>query len=94
MPETRKLNGIIFARSKRANKKYQATLPNGKIVHFGDKRYQQYHDKIGFYASLNHGDETRRKNYRTRHRGTVTKSGKAAYTVKYSPEWFAYNYLW
>ena len=71
--------------STRKHKKYAATLPNGKVVHFGDKRYQQYKDKIGKYAQLDHGDLSRKEAYYKRH-------GKEA--TLYSAKWFAHKYLW
>lgn len=69
----------------KGNKKYTAILPNGRRVSFGDKRYQQYYDKIGVYSWLNHYDKKRRALYRARH-GTNPK--------KYSAGWFALKYLW
>jgi hypothetical protein len=71
--------------------KYVAVLMNDETgrqvkVPFGDKRYQQYHDKIGYWKELDHGDTQRRRLYRIRHAGEEKK--------KYSPGWFAWNYLW
>jgi hypothetical protein len=66
-------------------KKYYA-LVNGKKVYFGDSRYQQYEDKMGYYSHLDHHDEKRRENYKKRH----TKD-------RFNPEsagWFADNVLW
>ena len=41
--------------SKAKNKKYSVYVkgPTGKIklIHFGDKRYGQYHDKLGHYKN-------------------------------------------
>ena len=45
---------ITFEKSKVKNKKYAAILPNGKIVNFGDKRYQQYEDRTPLKLSLIH----------------------------------------
>jgi hypothetical protein len=59
----------------KGNKKYIALLKNketGKIkkISFGDKRYQHYHDKVlKVYSHLNHYDEKRRSNYRSRRLG-------------------------
>ena len=58
----------------KGNKKYNAVLEDKtskKIIHiaFGDKRYQQYEDKaLKVYSHLNHYDEKRRNNYRSRHK--------------------------
>lgn len=44
-------------------------LKNGKrrLIHFGDRRYGQFHDQIGFYSHLDHNDEARRQRYFARH---------------------------
>ena len=68
-------------------KKYCAIFNNHKKkVCFGDRRYQHYYDKIGYYSNLNHKDPNRRRLYRLRHRGEQNR--------KYSPGWFAWHYLW
>ena len=51
---------IEVTKSNAKGKKYTATLPSGKKVHFGAKGYQDY---------TQHGDEARRKNYLARHGG-------------------------
>lgn len=80
--------------------KYTAILPNGKRVNFGHRDYQHYRDSVprsmggGLWSSKNHGDSSRRANYRKRHSGVRTRSGERAYLKKYSPSWFSYHYLW
>lgn len=69
--------------SKKVPKKYVAIV-NGKRVYFGDSRYKQYFDKLGYYSNLNHKDKKRKKLYYLRH-------GKA---TKYSPKWFSHKFLW
>ena len=73
--------------SSRKNKKYMATLPDGKKVHFGDSRYEQFQDRtpVKAYRHLDHGDPARRKNYYHRH-------GKEA--GKHSAKYFSRKYLW
>ena len=68
------------------NKKYYALLENGKKIHFGDSRYQQYEDKTPQkkYKHLNHRDNQRRELYYKRH-------GKAE---PYSAKYFSHKYLW
>ena len=39
-------------KSKAKNKKYSVYVKGGKLIHFGDKRYGQYKDKIGLYSHL------------------------------------------
>lgn len=82
-------DGFIFKKSRRKNKKYDVfTLDNKYIVSFGDKRYQQYKDKIGLYSHLNHGDKKRRDNYYKRHGDYRAKDvGKSA-------KYFSHKYLW
>ena len=71
-------------------KKYKVTLDNGKVVQFGDTRYQQYKDvtPLRLYKHLDHNDSKRRDNYRKRH-------GANGYQLKkWTPSWFSWNYLW
>ena len=84
-----KLVKIVKSRSK--NKKYTAFLENRETgdmekIHFGDSRYQQYKDKIGDYAHLDHGDKKRRQNYIKRHRVNSFEP--------YSANYFSLKYLW
>ena len=80
--------------------KYTAILPDGKRVNFGHRDYQHYRDSVpkhlggGQWSRYNHGDRSRRDNYRKRHGGVRTKSGERAYLKKYSPSWFSYHFLW
>ena len=78
------------------NYKYKVVLPNGKIVQFGHKSYEQYKDQtpLRLYKHLDHGDERRRENYRKRHGGIRLKNGGKAVDAKYSPAWFSYYFLW
>jgi len=76
----------IFRPSKRKNKKYDVfTLNNEYITSFGDKRYQQYYDHIGFYKDLNHYNKERQYRYFKRH-GTAFKFESAGH--------FSAFYLW
>lgn len=71
-------------------KKYEAVLQNElgevKRVGFGDRRYEQYHDKIGKYSQLDHNDPKRRRAWDARH--------KPDQAPQYSPTWFAKHFLW
>lgn len=61
-------DNMVFRRSTRKNKKYDVYNMDGKyLTSFGDKRYQQYHDKLGFYSHLDHNDKDRRERYLNRH---------------------------
>lgn len=73
-----------FVVSTRGNKKYDV-YRNGKyVLSFGDRRYGQYHDKLGFYWNLDHFDPARRANYYARHGPATYKSAK----------WYSHRYLW
>lgn len=74
-------------KSDRKHKKYVAVLNDGRKIHFGDSRYQQYKDTtaLGIYSHLDHGDDRRRSLYYSRH-GRVAK--------KYTPKWFSHRFLW
>jgi len=71
--------------SKVKNKKYSVYVKgeNGKpkLISFGDKRYQQFKDKLGHYKHLDHGDTQRKKNYYSRH-GKENKKNSAKYFSK------------
>ncbi len=70
--------------SWRAHKKL-AVLYNGKWIHFGDNRYEDF---------TAHKDPERRAAYRKRHRAILLKDGRPAYLVKESPAFWAYRILW
>ena len=53
-------------KSKAKNKKYSVYVKGGKLIHFGDKRYGQYKDKIGLYSHLDHNDKKKRESYHSR----------------------------
>ena len=74
--------------SKAKNKKYSVyVMKNGKkrLIHFGDKRYQQFKDKLGHYSSLDHNDKERRKRYYQRHGQTTDKN---------SAKYWSHKILW
>lgn len=85
---------LFIVNEGKGNHKYTAVLDSGKKVKFGDKRYEHFKDKIGFFSDLDHNDKKRRKNYRARHGAIKLKDGTLAVNKKYSPAWFSYNYLW
>ena len=82
----RRLDGVDFyAPSTRQYKKYDAYV-NGKKYSFGDTRYHQYYDAIGYYSKLNHYDDNRRYHYIQRHQNDLLNN--------YSSGYFSLNYLW
>jgi hypothetical protein len=74
-----------FFVSDKAPKKYYALVGRRK-VYFGDARYEQYKDKIGHYASQDHGDKKRREAYRNRHAHESLAPGTAGF--------FSWYVLW
>jgi len=75
--------------SKAKNKKYSVYVKGAndkpKLIHFGDKRYGQYKDKLGHYKSLDHGDPKRRKAYYSRHGPAPDKN---------TPKYWSHKILW
>ena len=61
------IDGLTFDSNTGNNSKYTVVY-NNRTIHFGDKRYQQYEDKIGHYSDLDHKDVKRRKLYLNRHK--------------------------
>jgi hypothetical protein len=78
-------------RSKTSNKKYSVYVKSEsggvKLIHFGDKNYEHYKDKIGLYSHLDHNDKERRKNYRERHSNDNIND-------KNTPGWWSWYKLW
>lgn len=68
--------------------------PKLKIIHFGDKRYQHYKDKLKNYSYLDHRDRDRKKNYLARSKGIKNKNGELTYNNKLSPNYWSRNILW
>ena len=64
-----KKDGIVVAKSSKKSRKYKATFPDGKVVHFGAASYPQFKDgtRLGLFSHKNHGDPARRENFRKRH---------------------------
>ena len=70
------------------HKKYSVyVMRDGKrrLIHFGDRRYGQFRDKLGAYSSLDHNDEQRRRSYYARHGPAKDRD-----TAKY----WAHRILW
>ena len=78
----------IIKPSTRKNKKYDVFKNDKYIVSFGDKRYQHFIDRFGYYSNLNHYDEQRAENYRKRAKGL------APINNPYKANFWAYWYLW
>ena len=75
-------------------KKYNAVLQGPRKtfvrVPFGQRGYQQYHDRaLGLYAKGDHYDKARRQRYRGRH-----AKEQSSFRDYYSPGYFSWLYLW
>ena len=73
-------------KSTRKFKKYMVKTKKG-VIHFGDKRYEQFKDKIGEYKHLDHNDPKRKKAYYDRHGDKNTKN-------KESAKYWSHKILW
>ena len=71
--------------SSRKNNKYMVQLPDGKKIHFGSPKYEDF---------LIHKDENRRDKYRARAMKIKNKQGELTYTNPESPNFWAINLLW
>lgn len=92
--------------SPNKGKKYRAEVYSNetkrtRFIDFGAADYQQYKDSTPLrkYASKNHGDLQRRKNYFTRHSGVPTKQAairkeKRKSNGKYNAKILSHVYLW
>lgn len=79
---------FVSAPSRRKNKKYDVYDKNYHYkFSYGDIRYQHYKDAFKYYSSLNHLDEQRRKNYRTRHKNDYINNPDY-------PGFWSYHFLW
>lgn len=83
-----KYKGYTIKPSTRQHKKYMALIDDGTWVHFGDNRYEHFHDKLGHYNHLNHNNQQRRDAYKARH------GAKDDHTKVGTPAWFSWHILW
>lgn len=78
---------IVKAPSNTQYKKYDVyDTNNKKLFSFGDTRYEQYKDKLGYYSSKDHGDTKRRDSYKKRHAKDNLD--------RLSPGYMSMHYLW
>jgi len=89
----KKIGKYTYEKSTRKDKKLM-TVVDGKKVHFGFPKMQQFKDKTGIWSKLDHGDPKRRKNYLTRTAGIKNKSGKLTKDDPSSPNYHSRRILW
>ncbi len=85
-----------FIKSPVKYKKYRVISPRGKIIDFGDTRYQHYKDQtnLKLYSNLDHLDEKRRILYRGRACKIKNKNNQLTYNNPEYANYYSYNYLW
>ena len=89
-----KVGKYLYQVSPRKNKKLM-TYVNGKTIHFGDTRYQNYYDITGLLdKKYNHLDSVRRENYRLRASKIEDGNGNLTYLNPESPNFHSYFILW
>ena len=86
-------------KSKSNNKKYSVyVMKKGKktLIHFGDKRYQQFRDTtpLRLYKKLDHMDNDRRRRYLQRSRKITNKKGEFTHKDKNSSNYYSIKFLW
>ena len=81
----KKLGAESLDYSTRKNNKYMATLPSGKKVHFGSKKYPDY---------LTHKDKDRRDKYLARAKKIKNKQGELTYNNPESANFWSNHLLW
>ena len=75
----------VPVKSDRKNKKFKVLTPNGNIIHFGQKRYEDF---------TQHKDEKRRKSYCKRSAGIRNKKGELTKNNKESANYYSRKFLW
>jgi hypothetical protein len=93
--ETKELYKPFVSSAK--DKKYSVyVMKDGKktLIHFGDKNYMHFSDKIGNYSELDHNDKDRQKSYLARAKGIKNKKGELTWKDKNSANYWAVRILW
>jgi hypothetical protein len=85
-----------FRKSNKKYKKYSVITPKGRVINFGDRRYEQYRDStgLGLYSNLDHKDKDRQKRYLARAKGIKDKSGKLTWKDPESSNYYSIRFLW
>ena len=82
---SKKLGAESLDYSTRKNSKYMVTLPDGKKVHFGSPKYEDF---------TIHKDKERRDKYLSRAMKIKNKKGELTYTNPQSSNYWSVNLLW
>jgi hypothetical protein len=91
---TRVINGFTYSLSDKPNKKLKVIV-DGKVIHFGDSRYEHFFDSTKLLPTkLNHGDEKRRKEYLARASKIKDKDGNLTVNDPTSANYHSVRVLW
>ena len=100
MPLDKQGNPVLYSpwvnKTKSKYKYWVYVQKDGKVkkIGFGNKDFQHFKDKIGYYKSLDHNDKERRKSYLARAKGIKDKEGNLTWKDKNSANWWAIHKLW
>ena len=92
-----KVGRFNYEKSTRPDKKLMVVVEKGgrkKTVHFGSRKMEHFKDKTGIWASKNHGDKDRRKNFLTRSAGIKNKAGELTKDDPFSSNFHARKIFW
>jgi hypothetical protein len=70
------------------------TEVDGKVIHFGDSKMDQFHDKTGIWSKADHGDKERREKYLKRASAIKDRDGKLTKDDQTSANYHSINVLW
>lgn len=95
-----KVGRYNYEKSTNPNKKLMVVVEkDGKkrTIHFGNRKApanEHFFDKTRIWKSLDHGDATRRKSFRSRMSGVKKKDGSRAVDDPMSPAYHSLRILW
>lgn len=97
-PQCRLVGHYFYCLSSRKDKKLQTVIWDGQkfhTVHFGDPKYQHFHDKTGLLdPNLNHGNEKQRESYLARSAEIRDQEGRQTHKNPLSANFHARRVLW
>tara|TARA_R110000782_G_scaffold47702_1_gene104732 strand:+ start:131 stop:406 length:276 start_codon:yes stop_codon:yes gene_type:complete len=88
-----KIGKYFYEKSTRDSKKLMVKV-DGKTIHFGDSKMEQFKDKTKIWKSKDHGDVKRQKSYLSRSKGIKNKEGKLTWKDPKSANYHSIKILW
>jgi len=89
-----RINGFDYKKSTRKDKKLMVKTPSGKLIHFGNPKYQHFKDRTKIWSKLDHNNTTRQNSYLSRSKGIKNKKGELTWTNPESANYHAIRILW